>query len=81
MTETPVTEPTAAEQADTPATDHATGEPAIVVDAVSKRFRMFKDRPTNLKEKLTTRSRGSRGEDFWALRDVSLTIPRAARTG
>ncbi len=81
MTETPVTEPTAAEQAETPATDHATGEPAIVVDAVSKRFRMFKDRPTNLKEKLTTRSRGSRGEDFWALRDVSLTIPRGSTYG
>src|SRR5215210_5328841 len=42
---------------------------------------MFRDRPTNLKEKLTTRSRGTRGEEFWALRDVSLTIPRGSTYG
>ena len=58
-----------------------TAEPAIVVDSVSKRFRMFRDRPTNLKEKVTHRSRGSRGEDFWALRDVSLEIPRGSTYG
>jgi lipopolysaccharide transport system ATP-binding protein len=76
VTETPVTETQAV-----PAPEPATAEPAIVVDSVSKRFRMFKDRPTNLKEKLTTRSRGSRGEDFWALRDVSLEIPRGSTYG
>jgi lipopolysaccharide transport system ATP-binding protein len=54
---------------------------AIVVDSVSKRFRMYKDQPTNLKEKLTRRSRGSRSEDFWALRDVSLEIPRGTTYG
>jgi ABC-2 type transport system ATP-binding protein/lipopolysaccharide transport system ATP-binding protein len=58
-----------------------TGDPAIVVEGVSKRFRMFRDRPTNLKEKVTHRSRGSRGEDFWALRDVSLEIPRGSTYG
>jgi lipopolysaccharide transport system ATP-binding protein len=56
-------------------------EPAIVVDSVSKRFRMFRDRPTNLKEKVTRRSRASRSEDFWALRDVSLEIPRGGTYG
>jgi lipopolysaccharide transport system ATP-binding protein len=59
----------------------ASAEPAIVVDSVSKRFRMFRDRPTNLKEKVTQRSRASRSEDFWALRDVSLTIPRGQTYG
>jgi lipopolysaccharide transport system ATP-binding protein len=54
---------------------------AIVVDSVSKRFRMYRDEPTNLKEKLTRRSRGSRSEDFWALRDVSLEIPRGTTYG
>jgi lipopolysaccharide transport system ATP-binding protein len=56
-------------------------EPAIVVDSVSKRFRMFRDRTTNLKEKITQRSRASRSEDFWALRDVSLEIPRGGTYG
>ena len=54
---------------------------AIVVDSVSKRFKMHRDQPTNLKEKLTRRSRGSRTEDFWALRDVSLEIPRGTTYG
>jgi ABC-type polysaccharide/polyol phosphate transport system ATPase subunit len=76
VTETPVTETTTVQAA-----AQAAAEPAIVVDSVSKRFRMFRDRPTNLKEKLTTRSRGGRSEDFWALRDVSLTIPRGSTYG
>jgi ABC-2 type transport system ATP-binding protein/lipopolysaccharide transport system ATP-binding protein len=54
---------------------------AIVVDSVSKRFRMHRDQPTNLKEKLTRRSRSTRTEDFWALRDVSLEIPRGTTYG
>jgi lipopolysaccharide transport system ATP-binding protein len=54
---------------------------AIVVDSVSKRFKMHRDQPTNLKEKLTRRSRASRSEDFWALRDVSLEIPRGTTYG
>ena len=58
-----------------------TAEPVIVVDSVSKRFRMFRDRPTNLKERFTHPSRGNRGEDFWALRDVSLEIPRGSTYG
>jgi lipopolysaccharide transport system ATP-binding protein len=56
-------------------------EPAIIVDSVSKRFRMFRERPTNLKEKITRRTRSSRAEDFWALRDVSLEIPRGGTYG
>jgi len=62
------------------ATGQAT-DAAIVVEGVSKRFRMYKDHPTNLKEKLTRRSRSARSEDFWALRDVSLEIPRGTTYG
>jgi lipopolysaccharide transport system ATP-binding protein len=54
---------------------------AIVIDSVSKRFTMHRDQPTNLKEKLTRRTRSTRSEDFWALRDVSLEIPRGTTYG
>lgn len=64
-----------------PVEERAATDAAIVVDSVSKRFRMFRDRPTNLKEKLTHRSKSSRGEDFWALRDVSFEIPRGSTYG
>jgi ABC-type polysaccharide/polyol phosphate transport system ATPase subunit len=50
-----------------------TAPPAIVVDDVSKRFRLYTDKPTSLKGALT-RLRRSRFEDFWALRDVSLDV-------
>jgi lipopolysaccharide transport system ATP-binding protein len=59
----------------------AGGEPAITVDNVSKRFRLYRDRRTNLKEVVTSRGRRSRHEDFWALRDVSLEIPRGSTYG
>jgi lipopolysaccharide transport system ATP-binding protein len=64
-----------------PVSAGAATDAAIVVDSVSKRFKMHRDQPTNLKEKLTRRSRGSRTEDFWALRDVSLEIPRGTTYG
>jgi ABC-2 type transport system ATP-binding protein/lipopolysaccharide transport system ATP-binding protein len=59
----------------------ASTDAAIVVDSVSKRFKMHRDQATSLKEKFTRRSRGSRTEDFWALRDVSLEIPRGTTYG
>ena len=81
MTETTTSDvPTPTTEA-TPTTAPQKAEPAIVVDSVSKRFRMFRDRPTNLKEKVTHRTRSSRAEDFWALRDVSLEIPRGSTYG
>jgi lipopolysaccharide transport system ATP-binding protein len=54
-------------------------EPAVVAEGVSKCFRLYKDRASSLKA-LVTRGR-SRYEDFWALRDVSLTVPHGSAYG
>jgi lipopolysaccharide transport system ATP-binding protein len=62
-------------------TKTAEAEPAISVEEVSKRFRLYRDRRTNLKEVVISRGRRSRHEDFWALRDVSLEIPRGSTYG
>ncbi len=59
----------------------AGGGPAITIDRVSKKFRLHRDRRTNLKEVVTARHRRNRYDDFWALRDVSLEIPRGSTYG
>lgn len=47
----------------------------ILVEGVSKQFRLQSDRPHSVKEFFTRRDR-DRGEDnFWALKDVSIEIP------
>jgi lipopolysaccharide transport system ATP-binding protein len=61
--------------------DTADAPAAITVEEVSKRFRLYRDRRTNLKEVVTARSRRNRHEDFWALRDVSLEIPSGSTYG
>jgi ABC-type polysaccharide/polyol phosphate transport system ATPase subunit len=48
--------------------------PAVVVDNVSKRFRLYHERNQSLKAALM-RGRRASYEEFWALRDVSLEIP------
>ena len=53
--------------------------PAIEVRDVSKRFRIYRERPTSLKQRLLT-SR-SRAEDFWALRDVALDVGEGSTFG
>ncbi|MEW6059494.1 MAG: ABC transporter ATP-binding protein [Actinomycetota bacterium] len=52
---------------------------AIEVEDVSKKFRLFRERPTSLKQRLLT-SR-SRAEDFWALRDVSFDVREGGTLG
>jgi ABC-2 type transport system ATP-binding protein len=47
---------------------------AIEVLDVSKRFRVYREKPTSLKQRLL--SGRTRSEDFWALRDVSFEIPQ-----
>src|SRR6266536_2922673 len=59
----------------------ANGGPAITVDGVSKKFRLHRDRRTNLKEVVTARHRRNRYDEFWALRDISLAIPRGSTYG
>jgi ABC-2 type transport system ATP-binding protein len=52
---------------------------AIEVDHVSKKFRLFRERPTSIKQRILT-SR-SRAEDFWALRDITFDIPEGSTLG
>ena len=55
-------------------------QPAIVVDGVSKRFRLYRDRNQSLKATLL---RGGRAtyDEFWALKDVSFEIPQGSTFG
>ncbi len=45
---------------------------AIEVRDVSKRFRVYREKPTSLKQRIL--SGRTRAEDFWALRDVSFEV-------
>jgi ABC-2 type transport system ATP-binding protein/lipopolysaccharide transport system ATP-binding protein len=56
------------------------GEPAIVVSDVSKRFRLYKEKPSSLKERVT-RLKGAVYEEYWALKDVSFEVPRGSTFG
>ncbi|MGH2578888.1 MAG: ABC transporter ATP-binding protein, partial [Actinomycetota bacterium] len=53
--------------------------PALEVADVSKKFRLFRERPTSLKARVI-HSR-MRAEDFWALRDVSFLVPEGSSLG
>ncbi len=52
---------------------------AIEVADVSKRFRIYRDKPTSLKQRVL--SSRSRAEDFWALRDVELDVGEGSTFG
>jgi ABC-2 type transport system ATP-binding protein len=52
---------------------------AIEVGDVSKRFRIYRDKPTSLKQRVL--SSRSRAEDFWALRDVALDVGEGSTFG
>ncbi len=54
-------------------------EPAIEVADVSKRFRVYRDKPTSLKQRVL--SSRSRAEDFWALRDIALDVGEGSTFG
>jgi ABC-2 type transport system ATP-binding protein len=60
----------------------ATGSGPVVIRAtgVSKKFVSYHKRATSLKEMFVRRG-GLSGEDFWALRDISLEIPRGQTVG
>ena len=55
-------------------------EPAITVDHLSKRFRLYHDRNQSLKAAVM-RGRRAKYEEFWALRDVSLEIAEGITYG
>ena len=54
--------------------------PAIAVDHVSKRYRLYHERNQSLKVALLRRGR-MKYEEFWALKDVSLEIPTGETFG
>ena len=53
---------------------------AVVVNDISKRFRLYTDRPSNLKQALT-RFRKVQYEEFWALRNISLDVTEGESFG
>jgi ABC-2 type transport system ATP-binding protein len=55
-------------------------QPVIEVEGVSKRFRLFHERPSSVKERIL-RFRRPRAEDFWALRDVEFEVPPGKTCG
>jgi ABC-2 type transport system ATP-binding protein/lipopolysaccharide transport system ATP-binding protein len=57
-----------------------TPKTALRVDDVSKSFRVQRDRPSFLKERLLG-GRRNKPEEFWALRDVSLEIKQGSMYG
>jgi ABC-type polysaccharide/polyol phosphate transport system ATPase subunit len=52
---------------------------AIEVADVSKRFRVYREKPTSLKQRIL--SGRTRAEDFWALRDVSFELAQGGTMG
>lgn len=55
---------------------------AVRVSDVSMHFRLMEDRTTSLKEFMTRILRGDiRKEEFWALKDVSITVPEGEVLG
>ena len=53
---------------------------AVDIKAVGKRFKRHVDRRNSIKERMV-RGRSRRPEDFWAVRDISLTIPKGSVYG
>ena len=51
----------------------------LAIDGVAKRFRLYRERPTSLKQRLLVAR--SRADELWALRDVSFEIPEGSFLG
>jgi len=54
---------------------------AVVVDGVSKRFRLHRDRPTSLKQAVIRFGRHDPIDEFWAVRDITLEVPKGSTYG
>ncbi|MFM8506567.1 MAG: ATP-binding cassette domain-containing protein, partial [Actinomycetota bacterium] len=54
--------------------------PAISVDGVWKNFRLYHERNRYIKAAML-RGRRARYEEFWALQNISLNVPRGATVG
>jgi lipopolysaccharide transport system ATP-binding protein len=55
-------------------------ENAVVVDGAWKKFRLYHDRSSSLKQRFT-QLRPARFEEFWAVKNVSLTVPKGSTFG
>ena len=55
-------------------------EIAVSADHVSKRFRLYHEKNDSLKATIMRRGR-ARYEEFWALDDVSLEVPKGTTFG
>jgi ABC-2 type transport system ATP-binding protein len=53
--------------------------PAIEVEGLSKRFRLYREKPSSLKARLI--SSRTRAEDLWALRDVDVEVAEGETLG
>ena len=52
---------------------------AVEVDGISKVFRLFRERPSSIKQRML--SGRMRAEDFWALRDISFQVEEGSSLG
>jgi ABC-2 type transport system ATP-binding protein len=52
---------------------------AVEVDGISKVFRLFRERPSSIKQRMF--SGRMRAEDFWALRDISFEVEEGSSLG
>lgn len=55
-------------------------EPAVVVDHVSKKFKLYKERNQTLKSAVMRRKKAV-AEEFWAVQDVSFEVPQGSTFG
>ncbi len=53
--------------------------PSVEIESVSKKFRLYREKPSSLKARLI--SAHARADDFWALRDVSFDIEPGQSVG
>jgi ABC-2 type transport system ATP-binding protein/lipopolysaccharide transport system ATP-binding protein len=55
----------------------AESDSSVIVEGVSKRFKVYTERPPSLKHRILSSSRG-RPREHWALRDVSFEVPEGS---
>ncbi len=55
-------------------------QPAVQVESVSKHYRRYQQRPGSIKRVISGRER-ARYEEFWALDDVTIDVPRGSTFG
>lgn len=56
-------------------------EAAVVVDDVSKKFKLYKERNKSLMTAIKRGGRQQPAEDFWALEDISFEVPAGSTFG